>query len=204
MPDMVDAIAMIGPSEAWTDADDAAMKKWLGDFHDWLRTSPNGLGQEKSDANLGVYYDALVTHLALAIGKKEEARQRLEKALAGRIDKQIKPDGTQPSELKRTISFSYTIFNLQAFLQLATLGESVGVDFWKHRGPEGQSLKGAVDLMVPYADPAKEWDLGKQIKNVDRAIFMSAFQQALRYGENPVYREVLESSARRRRMNAGV
>ena len=191
LTDFMDGIAMIRSSEAWTDADEASLRKWLGDFYQWLRTSKNGLDQEKAGNNHGVYYDALASHLALYLGKKEEAKARLEKALVRRLDAQIEPDGKQPLELKRTISFSYTVFNLQAFFQLATLGESVDVDFWKHRGPKGQSLQAALDLLVPYADPAKPWDLGQQIKNAERTTMLPFFQQALRYGENATYREVL-------------
>lgn len=192
LTDFMDGIAMMRSSESWTDADEASLRKWLGDFYQWLRTSKNGLDQEKAANNHGVYYDALASHLALYLGKKEEAKARLEKALVRRLDTQIEPDGKQPLELKRTISFSYTVFNLQAFFQLATLGESVEVDFWKHRGPKGQSLQAALDLLIPYADPAKPWDLGQQIKNADRTTMLPFYQQALRYGENATYRGVLE------------
>jgi len=192
LTDFMDGIAMIRSSAAWTDADEASLTKWLGDFYQWLRTSKNGLDQEKAGNNHGVYYDALASHLALYLGKKEEAKARLEKALVRRLDAQIEPDGKQPLELKRTISFSYTVFNLNAFLQLATLGESVEVDFWKHRGPKGQSLQAALDLLVPYADPEKPWDLGQQIKSADRTTMLPFFQQALRYEENATYRVVLE------------
>lgn len=192
LTDFMDGIAMIRSSAAWTDEDEAALRKWLGEFYQWLRTSKNGLDQEKAGNNHGVYYDALTSHLALYLGKKEEAKARLQKALVRRLDAQIEPDGKQPLELKRTLSFSYTVFNLHAFLQLATLGEAVEIDFWKHRGPNGQSLKAAVDLLIPYADPAKPWDLGQQIKDADRKAMLPFFKQALRYEDNAAYRSVME------------
>lgn len=192
LPDLMDGIALIRSSEAWTDQDDARMTEWLGAFHQWLRTSKNGLDQEKASNNHGVYYDVLASHLALYLGEKNEAEQRLRNALVRRVDAQIQADGKQPHELKRTISFSYTIFNTDAFFQLATLGESVGVDFWGHRGPKGQGLKPAMDLLAPYADRKKPWNLGKQIKPVGRSSILPFLQQALRYGENPAYRSLLE------------
>jgi hypothetical protein len=134
LTDLMDGIALIRPSEAWTDEDDAAMTKWLADFHQWLTTGENGREQEKEPNNHGTHYDVLATHLALYLGKKDEAKERSEKALARRVDTQIKPDGKQPLELRRTISFSYTVFNLGAFFELATLGEATGVDFWNTGG----------------------------------------------------------------------
>ncbi|WAC18618.1 alginate lyase family protein [Luteolibacter sp. SL250] len=192
LPDLMDGIALIRPSEAWTEQDDAGMTEWLGAFYRWLRTSRNGLDQEKASNNHGVYYDVLASHLALYLGKKEEAEKRLRDALVRRVDAQIRPDGKQPHELKRTISFSYTIFNTDAFLQLATLGESVGVDYWNHRGPQGQGLEPAMDLLAPYADREKPWELGQQIKPVGRSSILPFLQQALRYEENPGYRSLLE------------
>jgi len=192
LSELMDGIALIRASDAWTEQDEAGMNQWLGSFYQWLRTSYNGLDQEGQKNNHGTYYDVLASHLALHLGKKEEARQRLQAALARRVDGQIDGSGKQPHELKRTISFSYTVYNLEAFLQLASLGEAVGVDFWKHRGPRGQGIKPAVDLLIPYADPAKPWDLGQQIKPVSRAAVLPFFQQALRYEDAAIYREALE------------
>lgn len=196
MPAFMDGIALIRSSGAWTEPDDAALTKWLADFYEWLRTSENGTGQEKATNNHGTYYDALAGHLELYLGKETAARERLEKALSRRLDKQVRADGKQPHELKRTISYSYTVFNLEAFFQLAVLGESVGVDWWSYRGPKGQSLKAALDLLVPYLDDAKKWDLGKQIKKENRRSILPMMQQALRYEDLPEYRDALERYGR--------
>lgn len=197
--DLMDGLALIRSSAAWTDADESAMNEWLGAFYHWLRTSPNGLEQEGQKNNHGVYYDVLATRLALHLGKRDEARQRLQAALGRRVDSQIKADGKQPHELKRTISFSYTIFNLEAFFQLAAMGETVDVDFWNYHGPQGQGIKPALELLIPYADPAKAWDLGKQIKRANRASMLPLFLQALRYEDDERYRSLLEkySSAKK-------
>lgn len=192
LPDLMDGISLIRSSAAWTEADDEAMTAWLGEFYQWLRASKNGLDQEKAPNNHGVYYDVLASHLALYLGKREEAEKRLRAALKRRVDAQIQADGKQPHELRRTISFSYTIFNTNAFLELAILGESTGVDFWKHRGPKGQGLKPAMDLLAPYADREKEWDLGQQIKPAGRSSILPFLYQVLRYEENSHYRDLLE------------
>ncbi|WP_166443017.1 alginate lyase family protein [Phragmitibacter flavus] len=192
MMGMLDGVAMIRGSEAWTLDDGESLSGWLEQFYQWLRTSDSGLEYEKAENNHGVYHDVIATHLALYLGMKEEAEARSRAGLTRRLDAQIEADGTQPLELARTLSWSYSVFNLSAFMQLARMGESVGVDWWGHRGPKGQSLRGALDLLVPYLAEEKEWKLGKQIKKMDRKEVLPLMMRALDYEEIESYRNALE------------
>ncbi len=71
--------------------------------------------------------------------------------------RQIEPDGRQPRELERTRSWHYSDFNLAAFMDLATLGERVGVELWSYRTPDGRGIRPAVDFMVPFAAGERTW-----------------------------------------------
>jgi len=48
--------------------------------------------------------------------------------------------GLQIAELTRTRPLHYSFFNLTAWVLLAGLSRSVGVDLWNYRGVEGQSI----------------------------------------------------------------
>ena len=60
-------------------------------------------------------------------------------------------------ELARTKSFGYSSFNLRALIDLASIGQNLGIDLWHYRGPNGGSIYRALAFMAPYADPAKKW-----------------------------------------------
>jgi hypothetical protein len=79
---------------------------------------------------------------ALLAGDVEVARQVLSAAPTARIDTQIATDGSMPRELERTRSFHYSNFNLQAFAELATLGQLVDVDLGTYKSAaNGASIR---------------------------------------------------------------
>ena len=91
------------------------------------------------------------------LSDKDVARKVSEAAKAKRIALQIKPDGSQPLELARTKSFSYSVFNLTALMRLAQEARLVGVDLWSYHADDGASLQAALDYLLPYAQGSKKW-----------------------------------------------
>lgn len=163
-----EGLALLAPSVAWTAADRAAMLEWNERFYRWLTTSKNGLEEKAWPNNHGTWYDAQVAHLALVLGRTDEARKILSAGLSERVAKHVEPDGRQPHELERTNSLSYSIYNLEAFFVCARLAEFVGVDWWRFSTLDGRSLSGALRFLAPYVDPKKAW-LKKEIHDANRA-----------------------------------
>ena len=131
-------------------------------------------------------------HLALVLGKTADAKKILADAPAKRLARQIEPDGRQPLELARTTSFNYSLFNLEALLRLARLGEHVGADLWSV--PGDRTLRAAVRYVAPYADPAAKWPK-EDIKAPDRARLLPLLAETLRHGDDPALRDLLAKFA---------
>jgi hypothetical protein len=165
--DLLDGVDLLAPSQSWTSTDQQALSSWMTDYFKWLTTSK--IGREEGDAsnNHGTFYDTQVVAIALFLGKTDVAHAVLKQACEKRIVKQIEPDGKQPRELARTLSFNYSVFNLRALTVLASLGQNAGVDLWHYQTSDGRSLPAALKFIAPYADPAKEWPY-KQIRPRDR------------------------------------
>jgi hypothetical protein len=191
LADVCDAAGLLAASTNWTRADEEGLRAWMNGFVDWALTSANGREERAARNNHGTFYDAQIAHLALYGGRRELAREILSSAATNRLDTQIQPDGSQPLELARQDSFSYSRFNLTAMFQMATLGDRVGVDLWRHTTADGAGMRRALDFLLAHAeDPAKPWPWEKS-KKESRTLEPRLLRQAfLVYGDER-YRRAL-------------
>jgi hypothetical protein len=156
LPDLLDGIALIAGSPAWTESDQKGLADWMRAFLTWLVDSTHGQEEAKNGNNHETWYDVQVASLALFTGQPDIARRTLERS-RDRIAKQFEPDGRQPRELERTRAWDYSIFNLTAFFNLARLGSRVGVDLWGYKTADGRGLRQAFDYLVPVAAGERKW-----------------------------------------------
>jgi hypothetical protein len=156
LPELLDGVLLIAGSPAWTKADEDGLQAWMRGYLTWLLESPHGREEAKNGNNHETWYDVQVAGLAIYTGQLDVARRTLEGARA-RIASQFEPDGRQPKEIERTRSWHYSAFNLDAFMDLATLGERAGVDLWTYRTADGRSIRQAVDYLMPYATGERPW-----------------------------------------------
>lgn len=188
---VVDAVGLLASSAAWTDADQTGMEAWFDAYLTWLLTSPHGLSEAGEHNNHGTWYDAQVASFALFLDKPEVAYAVLRGVRKRRLPQHIRPDGSQPHELDRTRSFDYSTMNLQGFFTLAVLGEHVDLDLWHHKPDEGGSLRQALDVLAPYADPSQTWP-HRQITPRNPLRLLPLLRQAAIVYEAPEYEASIE------------
>jgi hypothetical protein len=120
------------------------------------------------------------------VGKRDIAEDVASKAGEKRIAVQIEPDGKQPLELARTKSFSYSVFNLRALTELATLSDQVGADLWHFQTKDGRSIRRALDFLIPYANGQKSWPY-KQIEPLKGSELAEPLLEAATVYKHPDY-----------------
>jgi hypothetical protein len=194
---VLDSVALLSQTDAWSDEDQAALVAWMKDYLQWLQTDPMGKDEASEENNHGTWYDAQVAAIAMFVGEREFARQVVERAKTKRIGSCIEPDGSQPEELRRTKGLHYSVFNLSAMSVLARIGEPLGIDLWNYETGDGRSLRRGLDFVMPYLIGEKKWP-HEQIEEMevspsDMGLFYLA---AARYGE-PKYRSALDEDSRR-------
>ncbi|GEP97810.1 alginate lyase family protein [Chitinophaga cymbidii] len=163
---LIDGVQLLKNSSALKPSEYAGIQSWYRDFLQWMRTSPIGLDEADEHNNHGTWYDVQTVAMALFTEQPALAKQLLEEQTEKRIESQLKEDGSQPHELARTLSWSYSQMNLKGFFELAMLAENVGIDLWNFESPGKKSLRKAYAWMLPYAAGEKDWK-HQQIKPAD-------------------------------------
>ncbi len=143
----IDAICMLKTTKVWTAKDDAGMQAWFKNYLDWLLNSDKGKDEHYYFNNHGTWWDVQAVSMALYTGQDSLAIAILEEAKERRIAKHIEPDGSQPHELDRTKSYSYSVMNLRGMFELASMGDKVGVDLWNY-SQDGRSMRKAMDYLL--------------------------------------------------------
>jgi alpha-glucosidase (family GH31 glycosyl hydrolase) len=178
MVQALEASLLIGSSSELTDIEYGGLKKWSGEYFEWLTTSELARKEASSKNNHGSYYDVQAMYFALYSDNHQAAKQIAQQLLQKRVLSQIQPDGAMPEELARTRPLFYCIYNLHALFLAANLAEKVDVDIWKANDSNSR-LRAALDYLAPYADPQKAWSRST-IKEVDRMEMLMILQMANR------------------------
>jgi hypothetical protein len=154
---LVDGVGLLLGSPSLSQYDRDGLLGWFRDYLTWLRESELGRREGQAKNNHGTWYDVQIVSLALVTGQVDLARETLQFAHKRRIGRQIEPDGRQPEELQRTKSWHYSIYNLQAFVALANLGDRASVDLWTYETSDGRAIRKAIDYLIPFALGDKPW-----------------------------------------------
>ena len=149
---LLDAVTRLPASSYWTEDDYRQLQSWFAAYTGWLTLHPFGLQEESEPNNHGSWYDAQVIAFSRFSGREEQIARRLERTLE-RIRQQIRPDGSQPGELARTLSLTYSTYNLLAFACTAELTIKTGADLWN----ECPELKNALKYLKPYYSAPEKW-----------------------------------------------
>lgn len=147
---LIDNIGFIEHSPSWSDDDKAGIRDWMSQYLNWALTSSFGMREGRAPQNHGTWYDVQVVAMARFVGRDDLAQQILQDSVGKRIATQIEPDGRQPQEIARTTSLHYSVYNLTALCNLASLAANMNIDLWNAQTTDGRSIRKALDFVLPY------------------------------------------------------
>jgi hypothetical protein len=157
LPELIDAVGLLNSSKSWTPIDHKRLQDWFGAYLIWLTDSAEGKAESNAQNNHGSWYDVQVASYALFVGRDELVKKVLGEFPSRRIAKQIAADGRQPHELARTQAWHYSIFNLEALFDAASIADKLGIDLWRYETPDKRGIRRALDWLVPFATGKSKW-----------------------------------------------
>src|SRR6266542_5829813 len=190
LPELIDAVGLLNGSKSWTPIDHKRLQDWFEAYLIWLIDSAEGKAESTAQNNHGSWYDVQVASYALFVGRDELAKKVLGEFPSRRIAKQIAADGRQQHELARTQAWHYSIFNLEALFNAASIADKLGIDLWRHETPDKRNTRKALDWLLPFAIGEKKWT-DKQISHFQPEILAPLLRRAaIRYHE-PAYENAM-------------
>jgi hypothetical protein len=179
----LDAVRLLERADVLTPADRSAFVAWLRDYLDWLLSSPQGTTECRARNNHGTLYDVQVASIAAYVGDVSQLITTFRRSRE-RILQQFTGDGYQPHEMTRTMTAHYCCFNLQSWVNLATLAWNCGEDLWSLESTDGRSLRRGLEWLLPYMEQER-WPY-EQIGEFDRERFLPLyFAYRTRFPDTP-------------------
>ena len=143
--EMLDAVQLLEGSKAFPKKDAKALRKWFAEFLNWILTSEQGIQEGNQLNNHSTARDVQVIAYAKFVGNKKVMDQYFDSFYENRIMAQIQPDGKQPQELRRTLAFGYSQYNLSHMIDVLLMARHAGYP------TEGLDLvEKAADFLLPY------------------------------------------------------
>ena len=156
--DMLDGVQLLEKSKSFTSQDSKQLKKWFSQLLSWLQNHPQALEESRQKNNHAIAYDTQVAAYALYTGNQKLFQKILTQFPVKRIQTQIELDGKQPFELRRTLAFGYSQYNLSHIIDLMLMVKHQGLDFHQYGEIDGHSFFKAMDFLAPYMGKSvKEW-----------------------------------------------
>lgn len=156
--EMLDAVALLESSKAFTSQDSKQLKRWFTQLLDWILTSPQGKEEGNQKNNHSTAYDAQIIALALYTGNQKVAKEVINALPEKRIFTQIEPDGKQPHELVRTLAFGYSQYNLTHLIDIFLMAQKVNIRIDNATSADGRSFYKAMDFLAQYVGKeVSEW-----------------------------------------------
>ena len=151
------AIGALRGARALTEEREAGLRRWFGDYKDWMLASANGQEEANEKNNHAVAFWLQVAVFADYVGDEAalaECRARFTQKF---IAVQMAADGGFPLELARTKPYAYSLFQLDNMATLGWVLSDARTDYWRYTLPDGRGLAKGVDFMTPYVSDKSKW-----------------------------------------------
>ena len=139
------------------------IKTWFSKFLQWMTTHEYGIAEMNWKNNHGTCWAATASSMAVLTDNQEVitlCKNRFKNIL---LPNQMAPDGSFPLELERTKPYGYSLFNIDAFCNVALILSTPADDLFEFETADGKSLKKGMQFIYPFIKDKSSWPFDKDI-----------------------------------------
>lgn len=162
---LIEAVASLPENREWTAGNAEAFRSWLKDYLLWILSTPFVQREASWNNNHGNWHDAQVTAICAFLNLEGLACKVIRENTLPRMKNQITFLGEQPFEFVRTLSLSYSCFNLLSLMRINAYARQWGIHLWD------EGIKCAFHYLAPYLCKKQKWPF-RQIAASDETEFI--------------------------------
>ena len=139
------------------------IKNWFSEFLTWMTTHEYGITEMNWHNNHGTCWAATASSMAVLTDNEEImklCKNRFKNIL---LPDQMAGDGSFPLELKRTKPYGYSLFNIDAFCNVAQILSTEKDNLFLYETNDGKSLKKGLAFIYPYVADKSKWPFKEDI-----------------------------------------
>jgi hypothetical protein len=159
LAEVVQCIPFLTNSEALTEQDLAALKKWFAEYFDWLNSSRlAGLARDNKShhGSSWLLQAAAIAHLT-EIADDAPLTTLRHQFKSSTIRAQIVADGTFPHELTTPNPYRNTLFNLDMLAGVCVLLSNRFESVWDYELQDGPGMRTVIARLFPYIQNRGAW-----------------------------------------------
>jgi hypothetical protein len=141
----------------------AQIKGWFGQFLTWMTTHEYGISEMNWHNNHGTCWAATAASMAVLTDNTEIINLCTNRFKNILLPNQMADDGSFPLELKRTKPYGYSLFNIDAFCNVAQILSTEKDNLFEYETKDGKSLKKGLEFIYPYIADKSKWPFEKDI-----------------------------------------
>lgn len=146
-----------------TAEESAKIKNWFSQFLTWMTTHEYGIKEMNAENNHGTCWVATAASMAVLVNNEEIIKQCTDRFKNILLPNQMELDGSFPRELKRTKPYGYSLFNIDAFCNVAQILSTPDINLWEFKTPDGKSLKKGMEYIYPFIADKTKWPFANDI-----------------------------------------
>lgn len=158
------SILVLSTSKALSAADQQGLKKWFGDYLQWMTISKNGQDERDATNNHGTCWVMQVAEFARYAGNQQQTDYCRDRVKSVLFPNQIASDGSFPQELRRTKPYNYCLFNLDAIATSCQILSTPEDNLWTYKLSDGRGMEKVMAFMYPFIADKKKWPYSPDVE----------------------------------------
>lgn len=184
------SVELLSEKGGISEADATQIKKWFANFLEWMTTHEYGIAEMNWKNNHSTCWLATAGSMAVLTDNEEIIKLCKDRFKTILLPNQMDENGGLTDELSRTKPYSYSLFNIDAFFNVAQILSSDDDDLFEFETEDGKSLKKGIEFIHPFVADKSTWPYPKDVQYWEEwpVCHTSVLFAALEYN-NPAYME---------------